>query len=71
MSTGSPVIIPSVPESDKPFYLAIIASVLTGAVGLVLIVHPASIDASQAGNVFAFFSGLMALSWGHYFGKSS
>lgn len=60
---------PVVNESDKPFYLAIGISIVTTLFGVLLV--SGKVDATEAQSVFSFFSGLMALSWGHYFGTAA
>jgi hypothetical protein len=60
-----------IPEADKPFYLAIAATILTAIFGVVLSVHAPTVDVTQAQAVFTFFAGLLGTSWGYYFGSNS
>jgi hypothetical protein len=62
---------PVIPEADKPFYLAIGATLATAFFGALMIIKSPNIDPAEAQSVFTFFAGLLGASWGYYFGTKS
>jgi len=60
-----------IPQADKPFYLTILITILTGLFGVVAVVNPVNVNSNLLQNVFTFFSGLMAMSWGFYFSSKA
>ena len=59
-----------IPEADKPFYLAIGATLATVFFGVLMIIKSPNIDPAEAQSVFTFFTGLLGASWGYYFGNA-
>ena len=64
-----PVVEAEINEKDKPFILALIASVITGLTGLAASLNLSFISPQASMDIFKATLTLTATAWGYYFAK--